>query len=112
MSLGELALYGLALAFPLAILLQRFIVVGSKPERVTKSEPEPARSSKENSDTTTTTTIMQAERNDLAPPKDDPFTQEELKSFDGNDPDKPIYVAIKGFYYKTFSPSLLPTHFF
>ncbi|KAI0249626.1 progesterone binding protein [Lactifluus subvellereus] len=39
---------------------------------------------------------MQAENMDLAPPKDDPFTQEELKVFDGQDPAKPVYVAIKG----------------
>ena len=42
--------------------------------------------------------IMQAPRNDLAPPKDDPYTTEELKQFDGSDPSKPIYVAIKGSY--------------
>lgn len=40
--------------------------------------------------------IMQAERSDLAPPKDDPFTLDQLKQFDGSDPSKPIYVAIKG----------------
>ncbi|KAI0035468.1 progesterone binding protein [Vararia minispora EC-137] len=39
---------------------------------------------------------MQAERTDLAPPKDDPFTLEQLKVFDGSDPSKPIYVSIKG----------------
>ncbi|KAI0338290.1 progesterone binding protein [Trametopsis cervina] len=39
---------------------------------------------------------MQAARTDLAPPKDDPFTQEQLKEFDGSDSSKPIYVAIKG----------------
>ncbi|KAF7980341.1 hypothetical protein HWV62_38771 [Athelia sp. TMB] len=41
-------------------------------------------------------TIMQAPRDDLAPPKDDPFTLEQLKQFDGSDSSKPIYVAIKG----------------
>ncbi|EIN09923.1 cytochrome b5, partial [Punctularia strigosozonata HHB-11173 SS5] len=30
------------------------------------------------------------------PPKDDPYTLEQLKEFDGSDPSKPIYVAIKG----------------
>ncbi|KAJ3512496.1 hypothetical protein NLJ89_g3488 [Agrocybe chaxingu] len=39
---------------------------------------------------------MQSARTDLAPPKDDPFTTEELKQFDGKDPSKPILVAIKG----------------
>ncbi|KAF9033824.1 cytochrome b5-like heme/steroid binding domain-containing protein [Panaeolus papilionaceus] len=39
---------------------------------------------------------MQAPKDNLAPPKDDPFTTEQLKEFDGSDPSKPIYVAIKG----------------
>lgn len=43
-------------------------------------------------------TIMQAARDDLAPPKDDPFTLAQLTAFDGSDPSKPIYVAIKGAY--------------
>jgi len=41
---------------------------------------------------------MQPARPNLAPPKDDPFTQEQLKAFDGNDPGKPVYVAIKGMF--------------
>ena len=40
--------------------------------------------------------VMQAAREDLAPPKDDPYTTEQLKQYDGSDPSKPIYVAIKG----------------
>jgi len=44
----------------------------------------------------TTTSIMQAPSDNLAPPKDDPFTVEQLKQYDGSDPSKPIYVAIKG----------------
>ena len=43
--------------------------------------------------------VMQSAREDLAPPKDDPFTTEELKQYDGSDTSKPIYVAIKGGYY-------------
>ncbi|KII92983.1 hypothetical protein PLICRDRAFT_104216 [Plicaturopsis crispa FD-325 SS-3] len=39
---------------------------------------------------------MQAPRTDLAPPKDDPFTLEQLKQYDGSNASKPIYVAIKG----------------
>ncbi|KZT10945.1 progesterone binding protein [Laetiporus sulphureus 93-53] len=39
---------------------------------------------------------MQPTRTDLAPPKDDPFTVEQLKQYDGSSPEKPIYVAIKG----------------
>ena len=43
--------------------------------------------------------VMQSAREDLAPPKDDPFTTEQLKQYNGSDPSKPIYVAIKGGYY-------------
>ena len=43
-------------------------------------------------------TVMQPPRMDLAPPKDDPFTTEQLKEFDGTDLSKPIYVAIKGWF--------------
>ncbi|KAI0779605.1 progesterone binding protein [Fomes fomentarius] len=39
---------------------------------------------------------MQPPNTDLAPPRDDPFTLEQLKQFDGSDPSRPIYVAIKG----------------
>ena len=39
---------------------------------------------------------MQPPRDDLDPPKDDPFTLEQLKPYDGSDPSKPIYVSIKG----------------
>ncbi|KLO15372.1 progesterone binding protein [Schizopora paradoxa] len=38
---------------------------------------------------------MQPENPELAPPRDDPFTVEQLKEFDGSDESKPIYVAIK-----------------
>ncbi|KAF5392711.1 hypothetical protein D9757_000837 [Collybiopsis confluens] len=40
--------------------------------------------------------IMQPARTDLPPPKDDPFTLDELKQFDGTQVGKPIYVSIKG----------------
>jgi membrane-associated progesterone receptor component len=39
---------------------------------------------------------MQPAATDLLPPRDDPFTLESLKEFDGTDPSKPIYVSIKG----------------
>ncbi|KAI1794252.1 cytochrome b5-like heme/steroid binding domain-containing protein [Ganoderma leucocontextum] len=42
-----------------------------------------------------TKSVMQPPRTDLAPPKDNSFTVEQLKHFDGTDPSKPIYVAIK-----------------
>ena len=40
--------------------------------------------------------VMQSAREDLAPPKDDPYTTEQLKQYDGSDSAKPIFVAIKG----------------
>jgi hypothetical protein len=94
LSFRHVALYGLTLAFPLAVLFyfQR-LIVDPKPE----SEPEPTPvtppvEKRENN----TITMMQPESTDLAPPKDDAFTQEELKAYDGNDSTKPVYVAIKG----------------
>jgi membrane-associated progesterone receptor component len=41
-------------------------------------------------------TVMQPPRDDLLPPKDDPFTLAQLKEFDGSQEGKPIYVSIKG----------------
>jgi hypothetical protein len=91
LSFRHVALYGLTLAFPLAILFhyQRSIV---DPKPDSEPEPTPPVEKRENN----TITMMQPERADLAPPKDDPFTQEELKAYDGNDSTKPVYVAIKG----------------
>lgn len=43
--------------------------------------------------------VMQPPRTNLEDPKDDPFTPEELRQYDGSIPGKPIYVAIKGSYY-------------
>lgn len=40
--------------------------------------------------------IMQPPNESLAEPLDVPYTQEQLREFDGSDPSKPIYVAIKG----------------
>ncbi len=42
-----------------------------------------------------TMSIMQPP-NQVNPPKDEVFTREALKQFDGSDSSKPIYVAIKG----------------
>jgi membrane-associated progesterone receptor component len=47
-------------------------------------------------DKKTTTSVMQPPAEDLAPPRDDPFTIEQLKKFDGSDPSKPILISIKG----------------
>jgi len=50
--------------------------------------------------------IMQPPNENLAEPLDIPYTQEQLREFDGSDPLKPIYVAIKGIV--AFSCSLSP----
>jgi hypothetical protein len=89
----------LALALPLVVILLRRNPFSADPD---KSRAAPG-GKKDRDDTATTTstntttnTIMQAPREDLQPPKDDPFTQEELRAYDGSNPDKPVYVAIKG----------------
>ncbi|KAN0109759.1 Cytochrome b5-like heme/steroid binding domain containing protein [Russula decolorans] len=56
----------------------------------------PASTPQGDKDEKNNTTMMQPERTDLDPPKDDPFTQEQLKAYGGSDASKPIYVAIKG----------------
>lgn len=43
-----------------------------------------------------TGSVMQPPNENLAKPLDVPYTQEQLREFDGSDPSKPIYVAIKG----------------
>jgi len=48
--------------------------------------------------------IMQPPSENLAEPLDVPYTQAQLREFDGSDPSKPIYVAIKGIV--AFPPSL------
>ncbi|KAL0957117.1 hypothetical protein HGRIS_003210 [Hohenbuehelia grisea] len=82
----SLVIYALVLALPAAYLLHR----RSKPSSPSTS---PQLSQKQENKPKS---IMQAPRDDLQPPKDDPFTLEQLKQFDGSDPSKPIYVAIKG----------------
>ncbi|EIW72404.1 hypothetical protein M231_02964 [Tremella mesenterica] len=42
---------------------------------------------------------MSAPAQNLAPPKDDPIPAAELAKYNGSDPSKPIYVAIKGKVY-------------
>jgi len=92
----ELVLYALAIIIPLFVLFEHFTDTDTdtEPERSAAERTSKSSSSQENS--TSATTMMQPARTDLPPPKDDPFTQEELKAFDGTNPDQPIYVAIKG----------------
>jgi len=76
--------YGLALGLPILFLILR---PSLSPSRPVASQPQETKSLK---------TIMQPPRDDLEPPRDDPFTLEQLKEFDGSDLSKPIYVSIKG----------------
>jgi membrane-associated progesterone receptor component len=87
---AQLALYAVLLALPLAAFAARRL---SAP---TPTAPQPATKEEEPK------SIMQPARDDLAPPLDTPYTRAELSAFDGSDPSKPIYVAIKG----SFPPSL------
>lgn len=84
--------YALILLLPLSYLFYRRLPsLGFSQTRV-PTVPPPA----ESEPNKPLKSIMQAPRDDLAPPKDDPYTTEELKEFDGSNPSKPIYVAIKG----------------
>lgn len=84
-------LAALLLVIP-AVVVYRFAF---STRTTTTSPDQPAESEKKTDEEPKT--IMQPARTDLAPPKDDPFTQEQLREFDGSDPEKPIYVAIKGY---------------
>ena len=89
-------LYVLLLSLPLALFYHRYFY--SQPiDQAAKRDPNHDKPLK---------TIMQPPRDDLAPPKDDPFTLEELKRYDGSDASKPIYVAIKGVYFLNDSLTL------
>ncbi|KAJ7161916.1 cytochrome b5 [Mycena crocata] len=84
-SLGLLK-YALVLLLPAAYLARRYYRSPTplSPPATTAAEEQPVKS------------IMQAPRQDLAPPQDDPFTLAQLKEFDGSNPSRPIYVSIKG----------------
>ena len=47
--------------------------------------------------------VMQAAREDLLPPKNDLYSTEQLRQYDGSNPSGPIYVAIKGGLIYPFS---------
>ncbi|KAF7376944.1 putative steroid-binding protein 3 [Mycena sanguinolenta] len=86
MSSLDLFKYALVLLLPAAFFARRYFqssapTIAPAPAA---SEEKPVKS------------IMQPARDDLLPPKDDPFTLAQLKEFDGSDPSKPIYVSIKG----------------
>ncbi|KAM6501715.1 cytochrome b5 [Amanita muscaria] len=84
-----LALYGVLLAVPVYVTYQ--LLIGSSKASSSTSRVIPAENTER-----PLKTVMQAPRTDLAPPKDDPFTPEQLREYDGSNPGKAIYVAIKG----------------
>ena len=88
-------LYAVLLSLPLAFIYYRHYHHQSGPQ---PENTKPAENDKP------LKTIMQAPRDDLAPPKDDPFTLQQLKQYDGSDTAKPIYVAIKGMVYPIAIP--------
>lgn len=99
-SFGQLVLYGLTLAFPLAILFHFGLTANQKPPAARVVPPAPQGEKDEKEKEEEKSSVMQPERTDLAPPKDDPFTQDELKAYDGKDESKPVYVAIKGTFVR------------
>ncbi|KAK7014397.1 putative steroid-binding protein 3 [Favolaschia claudopus] len=86
MSSTDLFKYALVLLLPAAYFASRFL----------RSTTLPTSSASSAAADNPVKSIMQAPRDDLAPPKDDPFTLVQLKEFDGSDSSKPIYVSIKG----------------
>jgi hypothetical protein len=86
MDSSGFAKYALVLLLPLAYLARLYLraTPTPTPAPAVEAEEKPVKS------------IMQAPREDLLPPKDEPFTLAQLKAFDGSDPSKPIYVSIKG----------------
>ena len=81
----ELVKYALVFVVPIAYLIYRRRRSSSSPTSLpAEDNKRPLKS------------VMQSAREDLAPPKDDPYTTEQLKQYDGSDSAKPIFVAIKG----------------
>ncbi|KIK05158.1 hypothetical protein K443DRAFT_675311 [Laccaria amethystina LaAM-08-1] len=76
--------YLLALAIPVIYLTYRHYARPQTTQIPAEDSKKPLKS------------IMQGPRDDLEPPKDNPYTTEALKEFDGSNTSKPIYVAIKG----------------
>jgi membrane-associated progesterone receptor component len=84
-------IYTLILALPVAFLFHRYFWPATIATATNTNDSAPA-----HVDPKPVKNIMQPPRQDLQPPKDDPFTLEQLKEYDGSDPEKPVYVSIKG----------------
>lgn len=97
-------LVALLLAIP-AVLVYRSVFLSNPTVASTATTATTSANDKESEEAPKT--IMQAPRTDLDPPKDDPFTLEQLKAFDGSDPSKPIYVSIKGAVFFLSGPGFM-----
>ncbi|EAU81041.1 hypothetical protein CC1G_10160 [Coprinopsis cinerea okayama7 len=92
LSPSSIATYSLAIGLPILYVLAKSFLAPSSPSHSQETEAQ---------DTAKETLkkplkpIMQPPSENLAPPKDDPYTPEELTKYDGKD-GRPIYVAIKG----------------
>ncbi|TFK22102.1 cytochrome b5 [Coprinopsis marcescibilis] len=84
LELKTIVTYGGALLIPLVFLIYRARSKAETPVAPAETQDKPLKP------------IMQPPTDVLDPPKDDPYTPEELAQYDGADPSKPIYVAIKG----------------
>lgn len=82
----ELVIYVLAFIIPATYLSYRHF---TRPAPIVIPAEDPKKPLK---------TMMQPPKGDLAPPKDDPFTTDQLKEHDGSNTENPIYVAIKGLF--------------
>lgn len=83
------------LALPVLVVLKRSFLPSSS-SQAHSSAAGISNSNNENEEESKPASVMQSVNPDLAPPRDDPYTLEQLKAFDGSDESKPIYVAIKG----------------
>lgn len=94
-SLGQVV-FTAALAVPVLYIVSRYQSSDDSPPD-TNDEPRPDTDTDNGDDMSSN--LIPASSNSLAPlppPKDDPFTLNQLKEFDGNDSNKPIYISIKG----------------
>jgi len=94
MSVSQIVL-SLGLALPLLYIYSRYQASDSDDtEGNTENKPD--------TDTEMSSNLIPSNANSLAPlppPKEDPFTLQQLKEFDGTNESKPIYISIKGTVY-------------
>ncbi|KAK7453327.1 hypothetical protein VKT23_012006 [Stygiomarasmius scandens] len=102
-SLTSTQLYSILLLFPLSVFFLRKYAFSANTNSTSPTSGNISSNNSSNgpdkdgkNEGEQTKSIMQPAREDLLPPKDDPYTLEQLKAYDGSDSSKPIYVSIKG----------------